>query len=246
MEEKIIMKKKLMTAAIATTMVVGSAFSAMAATADVEIKDAFSANTGDEALTGNFDVTYTFKNTSVGSNNWDNFVLEIFDGAGQYITLRSDAYGWTVGSWTLGGDATTFDDGTVHPTFTGAAADWAAWMTDMKAGCDVTVNVKRTGNVFDVTYKYANTAKDVMKTTVTINETVADTVNVHLTGEKVNLTNVKFTNNAATPSTEENNQTAPTTPETPNTGDVANVALFACVAAAGCVAAVASKKNIAE
>ena len=212
------MKKKFFAVALATTMALSS--TVFAATADVNIGGAFSANTGDEVLKGNFDVTYTFNNKSVGTNNWDNFVLEIFDGAGQYITLRADAFGWTAGSWTLGGEVTTLEDGTVHPAFTGAAADWAAWMTDMKAGCDVTVNVKRTGKVFDVTYTYGNTAKDVMKTKVTVNEDVAETVNLHLTGEKVNLTNVKFTNNTNAGSNNNtkpsNETTAPTTkaPET--------------------------------
>lgn len=197
MEVFLIMKKKFFAVAMATTMALSTAVTAMAATAtEADITDAFKVNTGDEAVTGNFDVTYTFHNaTKDTSVNWNNFALEIFDGNGQFITLRADAFGWTAGSWTLGGD--TVDNAGKNPLWTGQPEDWTAWVADMK-NADVTVNVKRSGNVFNVQYDMKGASNSYQfKTAVTVKEEVPDALNIHITGEKVNLTNVKFTNGAA-------------------------------------------------
>ena len=199
MEVFLIMKKKFFAVAMATTMALSTAVTAMAATAtEADITDAFKVNTGDEAVTGNFDVTYTFHNaTKDTSVNWNNFALEIFDGNGQFITLRADAFGWTAGNWTLGGD--TVDNAGKNPLWTGQPEDWTAWVADMK-NADVTVNVKRSGNVFNVQYDMKGASNSYQfKTAVTVNEEVPDASNIHITGEKVNLTNVKFTNGAAAP-----------------------------------------------
>lgn len=195
MEVFLIMKKKFFAVAMATTMALSTAVTAMAATAtEADITDAFKVNTGDEAVTGNFDVTYTFHNaTKDTSANWNNFALEIFDGNGQFITLRADAFGWTAGSWTLGGD--TVENAGKNPLWTGQPEDWTAWAAVM-TDADVTVNVKRTGNVLDVQYdmKDASNAYQ-FNTVVTVNEDLPETLNMHLTGEKVSLKDIKFTDN---------------------------------------------------
>ena len=212
MEVFLIMKKKFFAVAMATTMALSTAVTAMAATAtEADITDAFKVNTGDEAVTGNFDVTYTFHNaTKDTSANWNNFALEIFDGNGQFITLRADAFGWTAGSWTLGGD--TVDNAGKNPLWTGQPEDWTAWVADMK-NADVTVNVKRSGNVFNVQYDMKGASNSYQfKTAVTVNEEVPDALNVHITGEKVNLTNVKFTNGAGAGETKKEEGTTAGTP----------------------------------
>ena len=264
------MKKKFFAVALATTMALSTALTGTAATADVNIVGAFSANTGDEDVTGNFDVTYTFTNACQDTAaNWNNFSVEIFDGNGQFITLRADAFGWTAGEWKLGGDAFVDEQNpdVKHPTFTGQPEDWATWIADMK-DADVTVNIKRTGSVFAVKYdiKGASGATYNFATNVTVEGEVADALKVHITGEKVNLTNVKFTNDTAggndqTPTTTAggNDQTptttaggnkapAPTTAgkTTPKTGDVAPVAALAAVAVVACAAVVVSKKKVTE
>lgn len=212
MEVFLIMKKKFFAVAMATTMALSTAVTAMAATAtEADITDAFKVNTGDEAVTGNFDVTYTFHNaTKDTSVNWNNFALEIFDGNGQFITLRADAFGWTAGNWTLGGD--TVDNAGKNPLWTGQPEDWTAWVADMK-NADVTVNVKRSGNVFNVQYDMKGASNSYQfKTAVTVNEEVPDALNIHITGEKVNLTNVKFTNGAAAGETKKEEETTAGTP----------------------------------
>lgn len=264
------MKKKFFAVALATTMALSTALTGTAATADVNIAAAFSANTGDEDVTGDFDVTYTFKNACQNTAaNWNNFAVEIFDGNGQFITLRADAFGWTAGEWKLGGDAFADekDPNVKHPTFTGQPEDWTTWIQDM-TDADVTVNIKRNGSVFAVKYdiKGASGATYNFATNVTVESTVADALKVHITGENVNLTNVKFTDNKAggsstpepdsTPSTDPTKAPdAPTTKApaattagktTPKTGDVAPVAALAAVAVVACAAVVVSKKKVTE
>ena len=189
------MKKKFFAVALATTMTVSTVMTASAETVNaIDITNAFSANTGDESVTGDFDVTYTFHNATMDTSaNWNNFILEIFDGAGEFVTLRADACGWTAGSWTLGGD--TVENAGKNPLWTGQPEDWTAWAAVM-TDADVTVNVKRTGNVLDVQYdmKDASNAYQ-FNTVVTVNEDLPETLNMHLTGEKVSLKDIKFTDN---------------------------------------------------
>ena len=189
------MKQKFFAVALATTMTVSTVMTASAETVNaIDITNAFSANTGDESVTGDFDVTYTFHNATMDTSaNWNNFILEIFDGAGEFVTLRADAFGWTAGSWTLGGD--TVENAGKNPLWTGQPEDWTAWAAVM-TDADVTVNVKRTGNVLDVQYdmKDASNAYQ-FNTVVTVNEDLPETLNMHLTGEKVSLKDIKFTDN---------------------------------------------------
>ena len=189
------MKKKFFAVALATTMTISTVMTASAETVNaIDITNAFSANTGDESVTGDFDVTYTFHNATMDTSaNWNNFILEIFDGAGEFVTLRADAFGWTAGSWTLGGD--TVENAGKNPLWTGQPEDWTAWAAVM-TDADVTVNVKRTGNVLDVQYdmKDASNAYQ-FNTVVTVNEDLPETLNMHLTGEKVSLKDIKFTDN---------------------------------------------------
>ena len=189
------MKKKFFAVALATTMAVSTVMTASAETVNaIDITNAFSANTGDESVTGDFDVTYTFHNATMDTSaNWNNFILEIFDGAVEFVTLRADDFGWTAGNWTLGGD--TVESAGKNPLWTGQPEDWTAWAAVM-TDADVTVNVKRTGNVLDVQYdmKDASNAYQ-FNTVVTVNEDLPETLNMHLTGEKVSLKDIKFTDN---------------------------------------------------
>ena len=189
------MKKKFFAVALATTMTVSTVMTASAETVNaIDITNAFSANTGDESVTGDFDVTYTFHNATMDTSaNWNNFILEIFDGAGEFVTLRADAFGWTAGSWTLGGD--TVENAGKNPLWTGQPEDWTAWAAVM-TDADVTVNVKRTGNVLDVQYDMKDASNAYrFNTVVTVNEDLPETLNMHLTGEKVSLKDIKFTDN---------------------------------------------------
>ncbi len=195
------MKKKLLTMAMAVTMALVAMFSAFAETKDVTIDAAFSANTGDEAVTGDFDVTYTFNNASKDTSaNWNNFAVEVFDAAGNYITVRADAFGVGAGTGDYNEVLGTWNEES-KMTWTGTPVDEAGWQQFAKdmADADVTVNVKRADKV--ITFKYdikaGNNTYNFVGTTPEI-PALADDLSVHITGEKVALTNVKFTNNAGT------------------------------------------------
>jgi hypothetical protein len=184
-------------------------------------------------------VTYTFHNTSDGSKNWDNFIVEIrtaedvgvntnntpndttddFD-APVYIDARSDNYGWTanaVGAATL--VWAELPDG----------YSWDDYAATMQSGVDCTVNIVRSGNTFTISMQEGDDY------TFTATATVADFEGqdaiVYLTGEKVELTKVKFVNNTnvtddatgdATEGTTEEDVTNPSTDTTNPSVDTTN------------------------
>ena len=180
------MKKKFFAVAMAATMALSTVMTASAATADVDITGGLgSGNTGDEVVTGDFDVTYTFHNASYDTSaNWNNFAVELYNGA-NFITMRADAFGWGAGDYQSVLDGAT--------TWTGQPEDWAVWAAGM-ADADVTVNVKRSGNVLTFTYDINAGGTDYHFVGVTPEiPNLAETLNIHLTGEKVNLTDITFT-----------------------------------------------------
>lgn len=95
-----------------------------------------------KSFTGDFDITYTFNTKSTAmTNNWDTFGIEINDGA-TFIDLRADNYGW----WWTGART---DTGLTAENWTSNVTDWNAFKEAL-IDADVTVNVVRTGDIFDV------------------------------------------------------------------------------------------------
>lgn len=210
------MKKRFLALGMAAVTAMSSVMTCAAQTAEsVSIFDAFSSNTGDENVNGNFDITYTFHNATKDiSEKWNNFILEIFDGKGQFLTLRADAYGWTAGEWVVGGAAWTDDNGFKHPVFTGQPEDWTSWVEDMK-DADVKINVKRTDNIFKVDYVMEGPSDNSyhISTDITLEGTIADDLMIHLTGEQVDLSNIKFMENKDSETTGTDAEQTPTDPE---------------------------------
>lgn len=237
------MKKKLLTIALAATMVVSSAFGAFADTkTDLTIDGAFSANTGDEKVSGEFDVTYSFHNESDGNANWNNFVVELLDGQGQYVTVRADAAGW--GAGTLKDKIDFAWEGQPQD-----AAGWTTWLQDTMTDADVTVNVKRTANVITLTYNMvkssgstddnssvspsvapgAGTTTTKSNTsdfteykfvgTATLKADLANDLFIHITGEKVKLTNIKYDGTKSVGTNIESNDDADNGNNTTDNGD---------------------------
>ena len=190
------MRKKILAIALATTMAFSTAVVAVpanknvaeaavgdATVKDLDIGDAFTANTGDEDVSGNFQLVYKFTNKSVGTNNWDNYIVEIFDGAGQYISTRADNFGWFAGTWLDDGSTMEWGDG---------AADWNTYLEVMK-DASVTVTVKRVGSKITITNKIVSNADSSKSYKFVANCDVpnaADALKVHLTGEKVGLSGI--------------------------------------------------------
>ena len=94
---------------------------------------------GFEKVTGNFDVEYTFDETSNGPDVWDNFIVEVKNSEGKSNIYRADPF------------ALAQDFGTVS---------WAGTLgsnfaSDMKKGAKVTVRIAREGDKLTVSY-YVN------------------------------------------------------------------------------------------
>lgn len=265
------MKKKIFAVALAATMVAGSTMSAFAEgiSGDLTVDAFFSAKTDAVEVADGQTVTFTFNNKSVGTQNWENFVMAVtgatgdaYTGAEQEIAVfRADAWGW-------GGGMSSFDDpnnggGKETPFVFDTDANFDNWVADMTAGVACTVNFTKSGNT--ITYD-AKVGNYYVKTTATSTVDLPSTVYVFFTGEKCELTgfNTSFAGAetpAETPSEEAPAETeaapaetdaapAPAPAETqaaaPQTGDATNVAIFALAAVAACGAVVATRKKVTE
>ena len=151
---------------------------------ELSIDAGFSANTGDETISGNFDVQYTFTNKTKGSDNWNNFIIEVFDSNGG-ITDRADNYGWFYG--------THLSDGSEH-TWGDTDFTWEEFKESMK-DASVSVDVSRRDKIVTISYTITDNA-DLskvynMKDTVTFTS-LDDSVSMHITGEKVDLSDIKL------------------------------------------------------
>ena len=99
------------------------------------------ANSGDEAMTGDFELVYTFTNkTQDASTNWFNYGVEVHNGVGGFISTRADNYGWLANDWNTDGSVMSWGDG---------AESWDDFREVMK-DASVKVTVKREGNTVTV------------------------------------------------------------------------------------------------
>lgn len=201
------MKKKLLTVALAATMAIATAITSFAETAStVDCSKGFAvASSGWETLSGDFDVTYTFHDKAYqGGSTFQNFIVEIAANQNAADTTKFNNYLTAVcngGVW-FWNDATATAqwsdlDGKI---INGELPGGTCTDTEMKvmADADVTCNIKRVGEKVTINATAKNAAGD--EATYTFETTnkagFGDTVNVHLTGEKCSLTDVKFTNNS--------------------------------------------------
>lgn len=158
-------------------------------TESLTIEEAFSSHTTDMMMYGKeWDVIYYFLNESQDvSAAWNNFSLEIFQGT-KVVTLRSDAYGWTDGNWELTGDCIIDANNKKHPRFRGSPLA-SSYMK--KAG--VMVMVKREQNHFNVVFECNAQGRCSGVTTEFELSNLDETpMVVHLTGEKVKLSAVRY------------------------------------------------------
>ena len=173
---------------------------------ELSIDAGFSANTGDETISGNFDVQYTFTNKTKGSDNWNNFIIEVFDSNGG-ITDRADNYGWFYG--------THLSDGSEH-TWGDTDFTWEEFKESMK-DASVVVDVSRRDKIVTISYTITDNTNSSkvykMKDTVTFGE-LNDSVSMHLTGEQVDLSNIKLVDKT------DRDDDTPTTPQEISASDV--------------------------
>ncbi|MBE5921731.1 MAG: hypothetical protein E7269_03140 [Lachnospiraceae bacterium] len=220
------MKKRILAVALAATMALTSAISAMAASlADVAATGFWAAHSEGVEVTEE-EVTITFKSTTdaAATDNWNApmYVLysadEAFAGgvvsetAGyvEYFVMRADIYGWAGAGipnadYVGGNTATTM----AECVTTTAPADWAAWLAANQAGIDCTVTAKLDGSNAVVTMTVGEAVS-----TATIPVDTTKTVYITLSGEKCTLTDITVVEDAPeadAPSTDAPSTDAPST-----------------------------------
>ena len=267
------MRKKLLTVALAATMVVSSVFSAFA----VDAKDTIS---GDLTVTTFFNektdavelksgdtlnLKFNCKSESI-TLNYQTYVMAVTGAIGDAYTgaaeevliLRGDSWGWGGG---LSDIVAPDDAGTdTNKLVFESDVNWDEWQNLLKGGADVDITLSR--NADTLTYE-AKVGTYTMKTTTTSGKALPDTLYVFLTGEQTVLSGITTTKTSSSVSTDptqapaddkkEDDTTAAPASDTnkddvkpAKTGDVSSVAVVAIVALGAAVAVVASKKKVTE
>lgn len=95
--------------------------------------------------------TVYFKNYGSGENNWNNFLIEMFnaDSAVCGVTLRADNYGWNYGD----SASREFSYDNVVTTGTSLPSDWAAWLKSINGA---TVKLEVSYKDGTITFKAAS------------------------------------------------------------------------------------------
>lgn len=196
------MRKKLLTFALATTMVVSTALTASAAdkiSGDLTVTTFFTEKTDFVPFKDGADYTFKFKNKSNGTNNWENYVLCVTSASSadkkgtaedEALVIRADNWGW-------GGSLSDFvaPDQTGNPlTFTTDITDWSTWPTEMAAGVDCVVNIARSGN--KITYS-ATVGTHTFSMEATSGVDLPADLYLFFTGENCNLTGFSTTVNTS-------------------------------------------------
>lgn len=200
------MKKKLLAVALAATMVVSSAITALAVdvkdtiSGDLTVTDFFGEKTDAVELKSGDSYTFKFNNKCNGTNNYNNFVMAItgaigdaYTGADQEVLIiRADNWGWGGGM----SDFVAPDQTTGNPLVfeTNVGEDWASWLAAAQAGFDCTVKISRDGNT--LAYE-AQTGDYTFKTTATSGVALPDSCYVFFTGEQCTLTGISTTKEGA-------------------------------------------------
>ncbi len=155
-------------------------------TSDFTAEAFASADSGYEKMTGDFDIVYRFKNKTLGSNNWDNFIFEATDGNNNFTTLRADAAGWG-----------SLHDGDRDIAWT-APSDLTGFPQDMQ-DADVTVCASRKGNAIEVKYHIVGKTGKIYNIVGTCAKAAGlpEVLYIHITGEKVAVTNITVSNNSS-------------------------------------------------
>ena len=142
------------------------------------------------ALKNGETLTYTFKNTAKGNDNWSNYIMAVVTAEGEAYTgaekevaiIRADAWGW-------GGGASDFVDpnGEGNKLTFENNVNWDEWQTKMKAGVDVKITIGLNGNT--LTYN-ATIGEYTVSLTATSGVDLPDTLYVFLTGQDCVLSGI--------------------------------------------------------
>ena len=96
-----------------------------------------------DKVSEDFSVEYNFDSKTFGSDNWTNFVFEI---------IGMDADNKALGSQIYRADAWSDKAELGEASWTTSVTDWAAFVSDMKKGSNVTIKVTKEGSKLTVSY----------------------------------------------------------------------------------------------
>lgn len=194
------MKKKIFAVALAAAMSITSVFTAFAGE-DIDVKDFASAKSVAQKVDSNFEVTYTFHINAyqIGTNPYENVMVEFFtedetvkNSQSNYLSAVCNGGAWfwngtdAEAQWTAS-DGTT-DNGSLTCTNTCTDAD----KTILK-DADMTLNIKKDGANYSISGKVGD--EEVWTFSVEGNDTFKESKGyLHLSGERVKLTNIEYTN----------------------------------------------------
>lgn len=215
------MRKKILTAALASVMAITSAATASAVekkdtiSGDLTVTDFFGERTDAVELKSGESYTIEFNNKSNGTLNWHNFVLVIIGEIGEayvdyqqeVLVIRADNWGWGGGYSDFvvpdaeGGNKLAFENN----------IDWDNWLAYTQKGCNVRIHIGREG---DTLIYNANIGDYYVKLTATSGKKLPESLYVFLTGENCELKGIKSVKNATSTETEHKatagNQAKPT------------------------------------
>ncbi len=229
--------KKLFAILLAVAMVMGLALTASADNS-LDCTGWWTAHTeGVEVTEDGIEITFTNTTYADAASNWNGPLWVLYtgdeakvNGAGyaEYWVERGDIYGWAGGALGAGNSADAAALATLGVTHEAVApADWAAWLTSLKAGIECKLVAKRDGGNIVATLTVGEAVS-----TVTVPFPADKTAYISLTGELTTLSNITV----KTPD--------PVNPDSslPSTGDAISVVVaLAAVSAFG--AAIVLKKK---
>ncbi len=189
-----VVQKKALASMLTGILIIMSVLPAIAETvSSISTSTAFEKNTGLEALSGDFDVTYT--GHFVGGDFGVAPIVELRDANNRCIDMRFDNWGWTYDPTTS--QNTDFTDSQKQITLFPAGDGWAVINAARPKGMDFVAHITRVGSVFRGEITESNASGDVVTWTYTVDlpEMVSDITITLTTNGKVDLTNVKFTKN---------------------------------------------------
>lgn len=157
---------------------------------DLTVTSFFNEKTGAVEMKSGDSYTFTFKNTSNGTNNYDNYVMAITGAIGaeytgaekEVLVIRADAWGWGGGMSDL---KAPNEEGNILK-FT-SDADWDKWAAAMQAGVDVEITVGREGDTINYSAKIGEVN---VSLTATSGTALPDTTYIFFTGEKCSLSGI--------------------------------------------------------
>ena len=198
------MKKQILSLAVVSALAATLAPAAFAVekteaiSGDLNVTNFFGEKTDAVELKDGDSYTFTFKNKSNGTNNYENYVLAVtgaigddYTGADQEIVvIRADNWGWGGGM----SDFAAPDAADGNKLAFETDIDWNAFESDCQAGVDVEVTLSRDGNTIIYDAKIGNYSD---KLTATSGVALPESAYAFFTGENCDITGITTVNNNA-------------------------------------------------